>query len=206
MTYFLYFDKAWVHHGIGTGVSRGMSLMTRSWPVLTIAIALFFMLSAPALAETAADDSIRLTPDASRTVRLEQDAASVIVTNPETARVILDTPRLLIVLPRQPGSTRFSALNAKGETIVEKNIIVAGTAKPHYVRIRRMCGQANTGSDCAPVSYYYCPDGCYEVSPVRPGDTAVPAQTGAGGISPAEFSSQPPAPAPDGAPPPPEPQ
>lgn len=147
--------------------------------------------SAPAAA--AQNDIIRMTPDASKIVRLQEDAASVIVTNPQHARVILDSPRLLIVLPRQPGSTRFTVLNAKGESILEKNIVVAtAAAKQQYVRIRRMCGQTGSGSDCVPVSYYFCPDGCFEVSPVQPGDGSVPVQgSPIGGMNPSEFSSPP---------------
>lgn len=148
---------------------------------------------AAASATQAQDSIIRLTPDASRIVRLTEDAASVIVTNPEHARVILDSPRLLIVLPRQPGSTSFTVLNSKGESILEKNIVVAtASAKKQYVRIRRMCGQSGAGSDCVPVSYYFCPDGCFEVSPVQPGDNNVPVQgSPIGGINPSEFSTPP---------------
>jgi hypothetical protein len=43
-------------------------------------------------------------------------------------------------------------------------VIVSGTVKPQYVRIRRACGPTDAG--CAASSYYYCPDGCYEVTPV----------------------------------------
>ena len=90
--------------------------------------------AAAALAVTAAptandDGFIRLTPDTTRIVKLEQDAVSVIVTNPTNARVLLDTPRTLIVMPRNPGTTPITVLNAKGETILQKTIIVSTTAQ-----------------------------------------------------------------------------
>jgi hypothetical protein len=69
----------------------------------------------------------------------------------------------MIVMPRTPGTTPITVLNAKGEPILEKTVIVSATAKPQYVRIRRMCGQAGAGGDCVPTSYFYCPDGCYEI-------------------------------------------
>lgn len=154
--------------------------MVNRWPLLLGFICCFVILAAgfaplamaadmPAAAAQDNDAFIRLTPDSTRIVNLDQDAASVIVTNPAHARVLLDTPRMLIVMPRTPGTTPLTVLNAKGETILQKTIIVTATAKPQYVRIRRMCGQAGSGSDCVPTSYFYCPDGCYEVSPVDPG-------------------------------------
>jgi hypothetical protein len=104
---------------------------------------------------------LRLTNNKNEIIRLDQDAASVIVNNPEHIAVMLDSPRLLIVLPRQSGATSFTVLNAKGETILEKDVIVSNV-KEHYVRIRKACSGSN--QDCVPASYYYCPDGCYEVT------------------------------------------
>src|SRR5690606_8415587 len=76
-----------------------------------------------------ADGVLRLTLDKDVLIRLDQDAASVVVNNPEHAQVMLDSPRLLIVMPRQPGATSFSVLNAKGETILNKTVIVSGVHK-----------------------------------------------------------------------------
>lgn len=113
------------------------------------------------------DGILRLTPDKTHILRLNEDASSVIVTNPAHVSVMLDSPRLLVVMPRQPGATSFTVLNSKGDTILEQDVVVA-TNQPNYVRIRKMC----TGDDasCAPSSYYYCPDGCYEVTTVHPGE------------------------------------
>ncbi len=118
------------------------------------------------------DGPIRITPDQTKIVRLDQDAASVVVTNPDHASVILDSPRLLVVRPRQPGTTSCTVLNAKGDTIMEKTVIVASQARSKYVRVRRVC--ASQDSACVPVAYFYCPDGCYEVTPVAPGGEGQP--------------------------------
>lgn len=114
-------------------------------------------------------DAIRLTPDRSEIVRLEQDAASVVVTNPAHAQVAMETPRLLLVMPRQPGSTSLFVLDKDGNSIFERDIIVSAATKP-YVRIRKSCGANDQG--CVSDSYFYCPDGCYEVGTVEPTDSA----------------------------------
>ena len=114
------------------------------------------------LAETtnAMTDAIRISPSKSEVVHLDQDAASVIVSNPAHAAIMLDSPRVLIVLPRAPGATSFTVLDAAGRTIMERKVIVSNGREP-YVRVRKICSGA---TDCAASSYFYCPDGCYEVS------------------------------------------
>lgn len=114
-------------------------------------------------------DAIRLTPDRTEVVRLEQDAASVVVTNPAHAQIMLETPRLLLVMPRTPGSTSLFVLDKNGNSIFERDIIVSGNTKP-YVRIRKSCNDNST--NCNTDSYFYCPDGCYEVSTVPANDAA----------------------------------
>jgi len=106
--------------------------------------------------------AIRLTPDRTKILRLRESAASVIVANPVHATVSLDSPRLLILMPREPGTTSFTVLNAEGKVLLERSIIVSAV-QPQYVRVRRVCGNA---SDCEASNYYYCPDGCFEVTPV----------------------------------------
>lgn len=141
--------------------------------------------SASNTAETTnADDPIRLTPDRTRIIRLEQDAASVIVTNPAHAAVVMDSPRLLVVMPRAPGTTAFTVLDREGKVLLERSVIVTGAQKK-YVRVRRMC--ADGDSSCAPSAYYYCPDGCYEVSPVESdGATNIPPIAGGTAPTPEE--------------------
>jgi hypothetical protein len=138
----------------------------------------------------ASDDIIKLTPDKTHVLRLDQDASSVIVANPANANVALDTPRLLVIMPRAPGATSFTVLNAKGETILEKTIVVSAV-QPHYVRVRRAC--SGQDSSCNPSAYYYCPDGCYEVSPVPSADSNSDVPEVVGG-APAAFDNQPVAP------------
>lgn len=119
----------------------------------------------PAAAKAAVSgdpQAIRLTPDRTKILRLRESAASVIVANPAHATVTLDSPRLLILMPREPGTTSFTVLNAAGKVLLARNIIV-GPVNPQYVRIRRVCGDAR---DCQASNYYYCPDGCFEVTPV----------------------------------------
>ncbi len=162
--------------------------MLKNWSIVFIGLALFAF-SASAVAETdddilahilgasvrtsgaivrpvKKDDALRLTSNKDEIIRLGRDAASVIVNNPEHASVMLDSPRLLIVMPRQPGTTSFSVLDNNGEVILRKDIIVTNV-QPQYVRIRRVCN--GTDPSCVPAAYYYCPDGCYEVTPVAPG-------------------------------------
>jgi hypothetical protein len=193
--------------------------MNKSWPVFLIAVSLIMagtaafaandgvskmesLMAAPAgMADPApADDgTIRLTPDKTQIVHLQQDAASVIVTNPAHASVLLDSPRLLVVMPRVPGTTSFTVLNDKGQTITEKTVIVTALAKPKYVRIRRMCDQAGSGA-CTPTAYFYCPDGCYEVMTVPPdaGTMNVPEIPASRAAVSVESDQPPPAPAAEG--------
>ena len=137
------------------------------------------------------DDTLRLTTDKNKLIRLEHDAASVIVNNPEHAQVMLDSPRLLIVMPRQPGATSFSVLDARGNVILHKEIIVTNVT-PHYVRIRRMC--SGNDASCAPSSYFYCPNGCYEVTAVGEGSggNAPPPPSAAPGAAAGGTGGQPP--------------
>ncbi|MBI3440771.1 MAG: pilus assembly protein N-terminal domain-containing protein [Proteobacteria bacterium] len=110
--------------------------------------------------------ALHLTSDRDALLRLDQDAATVIVNNPAHVSVMLDSPRLLVLMPRQPGATSFTVLGNQGEVILRKDVIVSNV-QSKYVRIRRICG-ANDAS-CSPAAYYYCPDGCYEVTPVAAG-------------------------------------
>ncbi len=108
------------------------------------------------------DGTIRLTPDKSQVVRLDRDAASVIVSNPANATVLLDTPRVLVVIPRAPGVTSFSVLDAYGDTIMERSVIVTGrSVQKRYVRVRKICGEDR---NCIPNEVFYCPEGCYQVT------------------------------------------
>ena len=124
----------------------------------------------PAAPVSGDNTAIRLTPDRTKILRLRESAASVIVANPNHAAVTLDSPRLLILMPREPGTTSFTVLDAHGKVLLERNIIVTASAQPQYVRVRRVCG--SNAQDCQPANYYYCPDGCFEVTPVAHEDNS----------------------------------
>src|SRR5690606_8543611 len=106
---------------------------------------------------------LRLTPDKTEMVPLEREAHSIIVGNPDHAGVLMENPKLLLVVPRQPGATYFSVLDKDGKVIMQRHVVVAG---PHekYVRIRRSCANATRSGNCQPVSVYYCPDMCHEIT------------------------------------------
>jgi len=104
---------------------------------------------------------LRLTPDKSDIVRLDADASSVIVGNPTHLSVLLDNARTLVLVPRDPGATRFTILDKSGRIVMQRHVIVA-SPKQDYVRIRRSC--AGVQGNCQPVSVYYCPDMCHQVN------------------------------------------
>lgn len=106
---------------------------------------------------------LRLTPDKTEMVSLERDAQSVIVGNPDHASVLIENPRLLLFVPRNPGATHVSILDKDGEIIMQRHVVVAAP-REKYVRIRRSCANATRQGNCQPVSVYYCPDMCHEVS------------------------------------------
>jgi hypothetical protein len=85
------------------------------------------------------------------------------VGNPAQIAVMLDSPRLAVVIPRAPGATYFTVLDKDGNVIMQRHVIVA-SPKKNYVRVRRSCANAASGSDCQPTSVYFCPDMCHEVS------------------------------------------
>lgn len=103
---------------------------------------------------------LRLTPDETQILRLNEDATTVIVGNPAHLNVLMDNPQMLILVPRQPGATSLTLLNAGNKVIMQRHVIVA-SPKEQYIRVRRSC--INGGNNCAPTRVYYCPDMCHEV-------------------------------------------
>lgn len=103
---------------------------------------------------------LRLTPDKSELVRLDRNAISVIVGNPAHLSVLLDTPNTLVLVPRVPGATYFTVLDAAGDVVMQRHVIV-GSPKKNYVRVRRSC--ANGAEGCRATSVYFCPDICHEI-------------------------------------------
>lgn len=114
--------------------------------------------SGPDLATT--HPMLRLTPDKSELVTLDRNAISVIVGNPAHLSVLLDTPNTLVLVPRAPGATHFTVLDATGDVVMQRHVVVAAPKK-NYVRVRRSC--ANGGEGCRATSVYFCPDICHEI-------------------------------------------
>lgn len=114
--------------------------------------------SSPDLATT--HPMLRLTPDKSELVRLDRNAISVIVGNPSHLSVLLDTPNTLVLVPRAAGATHFTVLDAAGNVVMQRHVVVA-SPKKNYVRVRRSC--ANGAEGCRATSVYFCPDICHEI-------------------------------------------
>lgn len=104
---------------------------------------------------------VRLTPDKSELIKLDRGVRTIIVGNPEHVNILADTNKTLVLVPRMPGATHFTAIDQDGEVIMQRHIIVA-SPKQDYVRVRRSCA----GSDdegCQETSVFYCPDMCHEI-------------------------------------------
>ncbi len=112
---------------------------------------------------------IRLTPDKSELIRLDKDAATIVVGNPAHLSVLAESPKTLVLVPRSPGATYFTVLNAKGEVVMQRHAIVA-SPKKEYVRIRRTCSGSDAG--CAETSVFYCPDMCHQIAVARPDEAS----------------------------------
>jgi hypothetical protein len=112
---------------------------------------------------------IEMTPDKSELVRLDQDVASIIVGNPSHLSVMAESARLLVLVPREAGATYFTALNAKGEVVMQRHVLVAAP-KEKYVRVRKSCA-GSKNRDCQETSVYYCPDMCHQIIMAEPSGT-----------------------------------
>lgn len=120
---------------------------------------------------------IRLTPEKSEIISLDTDIKSLIVGNPLHLNVIMDTTKRLVLVPRSPGATSFTALDENGKVIMQRHVIVNGPDEK-YVRVRRSCSAAATSGlgavNCQDMSMYYCPDGlCHPVNVIT-SNTYVP--------------------------------
>lgn len=114
---------------------------------------------------------LRLTPDKSELIRLEQDAGSVILGNPEHASILAESSTLLVIVPKMPGATYFTILDASGNVIMQRHVIVA-SPKEGYVRIRKTCAgsEAEANDACSATDVYYCPDMCHNIAPSNEDD------------------------------------
>jgi Flp pilus assembly secretin CpaC len=104
---------------------------------------------------------MKITLDKAEIIQLDRDVVNVIVGSDKNLRVVPDTNRTLVLIPKQPGSTYFKALDNEGHVIMQRHVII-GSPKSEYIRIRRAC--VNGADGCRQYSVYYCPDMCHEVS------------------------------------------
>lgn len=126
---------------------------------------------------------VNLSPDRSEIIRLDQKATTVISGNPNHLSIIPSNSQELVLVGRMPGATYFTALNSKGEVVMQRHVIVAGP-KEKYVRIRKSCA-ASGNTACQPTQVYYCPDTCHEiVLNVQESGNTVPAEA----VTPTETS------------------
>jgi hypothetical protein len=118
---------------------------------------------------------LRLTPDKIEIVKLTRDATNIIVGNSRHLLSVLETPRQVLLIPRTPGATHFQALDAQGNTIMERAVIVAAPTQD-YVRVRRTC--AANSPNCHEFSMFYCPDMCHEIQMDQSSSTSNSGDTG----------------------------
>lgn len=126
---------------------------------------------------------LRLTPDKIDVLRLEKDAVNVIVGNAAHLMAVIETPRQVLLVPRAPGATHFQVLDAKGNTIMERAVIVA-SPRQDYIRVRRACATKDSG-ECLEYSVFYCPDMCHSINVTQKPVTG----SGAGANVPNETAS-----------------
>lgn len=104
---------------------------------------------------------LKITPDKSEIVRLDQDASTVIVGNPNHISVLADNVRTLVLVAKSPGATFFTVLNAKGDVVMQRHVIVAQPGEK-YVRVRKSCAGSKDGN-CQQTQVFYCPDMCHQI-------------------------------------------
>lgn len=117
---------------------------------------------------------LRLTPDKSEIVRLDRPVVNLIVGNPTHANVLMDNQRMLVVVPKLPGATFFTALDKDGKVVMQRHIIVASPTQK-YVRVKQTCAGQTSGA-CLPTRVYYCPDMCHEVNVMNEGEAKRPSK------------------------------
>jgi hypothetical protein len=104
---------------------------------------------------------LRLTPDKSAIVRLDAEAGTVVIGNPNHISILAENTKTLVIVPKMPGATYFTIMDATGNVIMQRHVIVA-SPKEKYVRVRRSCATAEN-ENCQATQVYYCPDMCHEI-------------------------------------------
>lgn len=104
---------------------------------------------------------LRITSDKSEIVRLDHEAGTVVVGNPAHITVMAENTRTLVISPKAPGATYFTVLDAVGNVLMQRHVIVGSPGKK-YIRVRKSCAAMEKG-DCKSTQVYYCPDMCHEI-------------------------------------------
>ena len=105
---------------------------------------------------------VKLSPDKSKLIRLDQTVDRVIVGNPNHLAVLPSDKSTVVLVGRAPGATYFTAMDDKGEIIMQRHVFVAAPQE-NYIRIRRACAVSEQ-DNCQATQVYYCPDTCHNVA------------------------------------------
>lgn len=106
--------------------------------------------------------AIKLSPDKSKLIRMNKTVAKVIVGNPTHLAVLPSDKNTIVLVGRTPGATSFTALDDKGNIVMQRQVLVA-PPQNDYVRIRRTCA-ASEQDNCQETKVFYCPDTCHNVA------------------------------------------
>lgn len=111
--------------------------------------------------EAVTHPELRITSDKSEIIRLDHEAGTVVVGNPAHITVMAENTKTLVISPKAPGATYFTVLDATGNVLMQRHVIV-GSPEKKYIRVRKSCAGMEKG-DCKATQVYYCPDMCHEI-------------------------------------------
>jgi len=111
---------------------------------------------------------LKLAPNAVEVVKTQKNVGSVIINNPDVLDVTVETSKRLLLRPLAAGATTLTLLSTGGEILYKRDVLV-NDRFGKYVRIRRFC-TGESEKNCSPVDTFYCPDGCYSVTPTTNSD------------------------------------
>ena len=83
-----------------------------------------FVLAAPSGHAAAPDRPLHVTKDNAEVVNLASPPAVVLVADPQIADVVVEQGHLIFVIGKRPGQTRLFVYGARGEAILERDVVV----------------------------------------------------------------------------------
>lgn len=113
-----------------------------------IAGLVFSAMLAPAIASESIEDAVVVTVDRAKLFRVSRPASTIIIGNPAIVDAVIEDAKTLILTGRSFGVTNLIILDADGETIVDKTVLVRGH-ETGTVRIYRRANRETMA--CAPV-------------------------------------------------------